>query len=154
MAMRKLMPALALAAVTCGTAAAQPGAKPVLVKSADLDAMVAKMSKGLASAQIPTGSPKTVVMIAHRDADGEPEVHTKLADELIVRSGHARIRIGGTVSGQHRTAPNEFRGGTITGGQVYDLHPGDALWIPIGQPHQMLVAKGEQVTYTAAKFPG
>ncbi|MGZ3275179.1 MAG: hypothetical protein ACXU82_18190 [Caulobacteraceae bacterium] len=153
MAVSKLV--LALGAALVATAAmAQSGAKPVLVKSKDIDAMVAKTKDGLASAQMPTSNPNHVTMIAHREADGEVEVHTKLADEIIVRTGHARIKVGGTVSGQRQTAPNEFRGGTITGGEVFDLSPGDALYVPVGQPHQMLVKKGEQITYTAAKFPG
>jgi mannose-6-phosphate isomerase-like protein (cupin superfamily) len=142
------------AALVATVAMAQPSAKPMFVKSKDLDAMVAKTKDGLASAKLPTGSPDHVVMIAHRTADGEVEVHTKLADEIIVRSGHARIKVGGKVSAQRETAPNEFRGGTITGGQVFDLSPGDAIWIPVGQPHQVLVPKGGQITYTAAKFPG
>ncbi|MGZ3364404.1 MAG: hypothetical protein ACXWKY_06805 [Caulobacteraceae bacterium] len=153
MAVSKLV--LALGAALVATAAmAQSGAKPVLVKSKDIDAMVAKTKDGLASAQMPTSNPNHVTMIAHREADGEVEVHTKLADEIIVRTGHARIKVGGTVSGQRQTAPNEFRGGTITGGEVFDLSPGDELYVPVGQPHQMLVKKGEQITYTAAKFPG
>jgi mannose-6-phosphate isomerase-like protein (cupin superfamily) len=146
---------LALGAALAATAAlAQPGAKPILVKSKDLDAMVAKMDKGLASAQLPTGNPAHIFVVAHRDADGEVEVHTKLADEIVVRKGHAHIRVGGTVAGQRQTAPEEFRGGKITGGEVFDLNPGDAIYIPVGQPHQMLVTKGEEITYTAAKWPG
>jgi mannose-6-phosphate isomerase-like protein (cupin superfamily) len=137
-----------------GVALAQPTAKPIYVPAKDLDAMVAKTRDGLASAKVPTGSPEHVVMIAHRTADGEVEVHTKLADEIIVRSGHAQIKVGGAVSAQRQTAPDEFRGGTITGGAVFDLSPGDAIWIPVGQPHQVLVPKGGQITYTAAKFPG
>jgi mannose-6-phosphate isomerase-like protein (cupin superfamily) len=42
----------------------------------------------------------------------------------------------------------------MTGGQLFDLSPGDAIWIPVGQPHQVLVPKGGEITYTAAKFPG
>jgi mannose-6-phosphate isomerase-like protein (cupin superfamily) len=94
------------------------------------------------------------MMLAHRTGDGEVEVHTKLADEIVVRSGHARIKVGGKVSGQRQTAPNEFRGGTITGGEVFDLAPGDAIYVPVGQPHQVLVPKGGQITYIAAKYPG
>jgi mannose-6-phosphate isomerase-like protein (cupin superfamily) len=150
----KVTLAIIAALSIAGAAAAQPGAKPVLVKSRDLEAMVAKMTNGLGSAQIPTSNPGHITMIAHRDADGEPEVHTTLADEIIIRSGHARIRIGGAVTGQRNTAPDEFRGGTITGGEVYDLQAGDAIYVPVGQPHQMLVTNGEQVIYTAAKFPG
>ena len=153
MAVAKLV--LALGAASVATAAmTQPNAKPMYVKAKDLDAMVAKTKDGLASAKLPTGNPNHVVMIAHREADGEVEVHTKLADEIIVRSGHAKIHVGGEVTGQRETAPNEFRGGTMTGGQTFDLSPGDAIWIPVGQPHQVLVPKGGQITYTAAKFPG
>ncbi|MEI9889279.1 MAG: hypothetical protein WDN45_00295 [Caulobacteraceae bacterium] len=126
----------------------------MLVKSKDLDAMVAKLTDGVASAAIPTSNPNHITMMAHREADGEVEVHGKLADQIIVRTGHGTIRVGGAVSGQRQTAPDEFRGGTIAGGQLFDLNPGDALYIPVGQPHQMLVKKGEQITYTAAKFPG
>jgi mannose-6-phosphate isomerase-like protein (cupin superfamily) len=128
--------------------------KPVYVASKDIDALVAKTKDGIASAQMPTSNPNHITMIAHREADGEVEVHTKLADEIIVRTGHARIKVGGKVSAQRQTAPNEFRGGTITGGQVFDLKPGDAIYVPVGVPHQMLIKKGEQITYTAAKFPG
>jgi mannose-6-phosphate isomerase-like protein (cupin superfamily) len=149
----KLILALGVASVA-SVAVAQTAAKPILVKSKDLDAMVAKTKDGLVGVPIPTGSPDHVVMIARRDADGEVEVHTKLADEIIVRAGHAKIRVGGTVTGQRQTAPNEFRGGTMTGGEIFDLAPGDALYVPVGQPHQVLVPKGGQITYTAAKFPG
>jgi mannose-6-phosphate isomerase-like protein (cupin superfamily) len=154
MAVAKLVLAIGLTLAIGGAALAQPNVKPIYVPAKDLDAMVAKTKDGLASAKLPTGSPDHVVMIAHRTGDGEVEVHTKLADEIIVRSGHAQIKVGGKVSAQRQTAPNEFRGGTITGGQVFDLNPGDAIWIPVGQPHQVLVPKGGQITYTAAKFPG
>lgn len=150
----KAAPILGAVLMAAGAAAAQPAGKPIYVPSKALDAMVAKTKNGLATAQLPTGTPSAVVMLAHRTADGEVEVHTRLADEIIVRSGHAKIRVGGTVSGQRQTAPGEFRGGTMTGGQVFDLSPGDAIYIPVGQPHQVLVSKGGEITYTAAKFPG
>ena len=150
----KLALAMGVALGVGGAALAQPDAKPIYVPAKDLDAMVAKTKDGLASAKVPTGSPDHVVMIAHRTQDGEVELHAKLADEIIVRSGHARIQVGGKVTGQRQTAPDEFRGGTMTGGEVFDLSPGDAIWIPVGQPHQVLVPKGGQITYTAAKFPG
>ncbi len=154
MAAAKLVLAFGATFILAGAAWGQGAEKPVLVKSKDLDAMVAKTTNGVGSAQIPTSRPDHITMIAHRDADGEVEVHRKLADEIIVRTGRAQIRVGGTVAGQRQTAPDEFRGGTITGGEVFDLSPGDAIYIPVGQPHQVLVPKGGQITYTAAKFPG
>lgn len=137
-----------------GAALAQPSPEtPKFVSARDLNALVAKMDNGLASAPVPTGAGATVLM-AHRDRDGEVEVHRKLADELIMREGHARIRVGGTASGQRQTAPDEFRGGTQTGGMVYDLNPGDVIYIPVGAPHRMLVAPGTTITYMAVKFAG
>ena len=137
-----------------GAAGAQTSAGgPIHVPSKDVEAMVAKPVKGLASAQIPAG-PGVVVMIARRDGDGEVEVHKALADEMMVREGHARIRVGGAVTGQRQSAPGEFRGGTLAGGAVYDMSAGDVLFIPVGAPHQMLVKAGEHIVYLTAKFPG
>jgi len=153
MAVTKLVLAIG-AALVASAAIAQPAPHAIYVSSKALEAMVAKTKNGLASAQLPTGSPAHVMMLAHRTADGEVEVHTKLADEIVVRSGHARIKVGGKVTGQRQTAPGEFRGGQVTGGEVFDLMTGDAIYIPVGQPHQVLVRKGEQITYVAAKYPG
>jgi mannose-6-phosphate isomerase-like protein (cupin superfamily) len=149
----KLALGLGAAFALGGAALAQPNAKPIHVPSKDLDAMVAKTKDGLATAKVPSGSNVTV-LLAHRKVDGEVEVHKTLSDEIVVRSGHAKIRIGGTVTGQRQTAPNEFRGGTMTGGQMFDLNPGDAVYVPVGQPHQVLVPKGGDIVYVAAKYPG
>ena len=154
MTIRTLIPALSGALILAGaTAAAAANDTPVRVPSKAVDALVAKTRDGLATATIPSGSNVTV-LLAHRKVDGEVEVHKKLSDEIIVRSGHASIRIGGTVSGQRQTAPGEFRGGTMTGGQTFELNPGDAVYVPVGQPHQVLVPKGGDIVYFAAKYPG
>jgi mannose-6-phosphate isomerase-like protein (cupin superfamily) len=144
--------ALALMALG-GAAAAQGPAQPRFVAAKDLDALAGKMTDGLASAPVPAG-PNVTALMVRRDRDGEVEVHTKLADELIMREGHARIRVGGTVTGQRQTAPDEFRGGTLTGGTVYDFNPGDVIYIPVGVPHQMLTPAGTAITYMAFKFQG
>ena len=144
---------IALAAWLGAAALAQAADQPHLFTAKELDALAATRTAAQPSAPVPTG-PAATVLIARRTADGEVEVHTKLADELIMREGHARIRVGGTAAGQRQTAPDEFRGGTITGGTVYDLSPGDVIYIPVGMPHQMLVAPGGSITYLATKFPG
>ncbi len=145
--------AAAVAMALGGAAAAQGPEQLRFVSAKELNALVAKITGGLASTPVPTGANATVLMTA-RDRDGEVEVHTKLADELIMREGHARLRVGGTVTGQRQTAANEFRGGTLTGDKVYDFNPGDVIYIPVGMPHQMLVPSGTTVTYMAFKFPG
>jgi mannose-6-phosphate isomerase-like protein (cupin superfamily) len=121
------------------------------VSAAELKAKVMTLSDGLAIFAVPTG-PGATVLTVHRDRDGEVEVHTRLNDEFVAQGGHARVRVGGTVEGNGETAPGEWRGGKMTGGRVYDLSPGDVLWIPAGAPHQMLVPKGGSFHYLAFKF--
>jgi mannose-6-phosphate isomerase-like protein (cupin superfamily) len=91
------------------------------------------------------------VLAARRLKAGEVEVHDHLNDEFVVQSGHAVVRVGGRVSGNHQTAPGEWRGGAITGGHSYQLAPGDVLWIPAGSPHQV-TPKGGAFRYLAFKF--
>jgi mannose-6-phosphate isomerase-like protein (cupin superfamily) len=92
-----------------------------------------------------------LTMLAHRDGDGEVEVHDKMADVFYVISGEATLVVGGTVVGGHTTAPGETRGTSITGGQKKMLAAGDAVHIPAKVPHQMMVAKGKKITYFVVK---
>jgi mannose-6-phosphate isomerase-like protein (cupin superfamily) len=131
-------------------AAAQSGGEAVYVPAAKLTAMVAKTKDGSVSATVPTG-PGTTLLTAHRDADGLVEVHTKLNDEIVVRSGQATFLVGGKVEGDKETAPGEWRGGKISGGHAYAMGPGDVLWIPAGAPHQVVSPKGD-FYYLAFKF--
>jgi len=139
-----------LAAGVAASAAAQAPDEGRYVSAAELKAMVAKTANGLAIASIPTG-PGATVLVARRDKEGEVEVHDHLNDEFVVQSGHATVKVGGKLTGQHQTAPGEWRGGTIAGGHSYQLAPGDVLWIPAGAPHQV-TPKGGAFSYLAVKF--
>jgi mannose-6-phosphate isomerase-like protein (cupin superfamily) len=134
-----------------GVAAAQAPGEGTYVAAAQLRANVAKTTDGLATFTVPTG-PGATVLIAHREKDGEVEVHTRLNDEFVAHDGHAGVRVGGKVEGNRQTGPDEWRGGVITGGRTYQLSPGDVLWIPAGSPHQVLVPKGGSFSYLAFKF--
>jgi mannose-6-phosphate isomerase-like protein (cupin superfamily) len=90
-------------------------------------------------------------MLAHREGDGEVEVHDKMADVFYVVSGEASLIVGGTVVGGHPTTPGEIRGTSITGGGKKMLGAGDAVHIPAKVPHQMLVANGKKITYFVVK---
>lgn len=136
---------------SAGAATAQTG-EGIYASAGQITAMVAKTTEGVATAQVPTGA-GTTMLAAHRTADGQVEVHTKLNDEFVVRSGHATVLVGGKVEGNKETAPGEWRGGTVTGAHAYTLGPGDVLWIPAGAPHQTLVPKGTSFSYFAFKFP-
>ena len=140
--------AAAIAGLATGARAADQAHR---VTDAEITATVATLKDGLATAPLPTG-PGAVVLAARRDRDGEVEVHEPLNDELVGRSGHAVFRVGGTVAGNRQTAAGEWRGGVITGGDLYRLGPGDVLWIPAGMPHQALVGSGGSFSYLAVKF--
>ena len=90
-------------------------------------------------------------MLAHREGDGEVDVHDKMADVFFVESGEATLILGGTVVGGHPTTPGETRGTSITGGVTKTIGAGDAVHIPAKVPHQMMVSKGKKVTYFVVK---
>jgi mannose-6-phosphate isomerase-like protein (cupin superfamily) len=147
--MKKLLPLLMLPIF-----AADP-AGVVVWKASALKAketeLIGKMSdKKMASESLATfGNHST--MLAHREGDGEVEVHEKMADVFFIESGDATLIVGGTVVGGHPTAPGEIRGASITGGEKKTLGAGDAVHIPAKVPHQMLVANGKKVTYFVVK---
>jgi len=142
--------ALTTGLVLAGSAAAQTG-DGVYVPAAKIAASVATTKDGAATAPVPAG-PGTTILAAHRDADGQVEVHVKLNDEIVVQSGRATFLVGGKVEGNKETAPGEWRGGKISGAKAYAMGPGDVLWIPAGAPHQALVPKGGDFRYLAFKF--
>ena len=142
---------LALTVGLAGAVGARAADEPHHVAAAELRAMVATTKDGVVTAPVPTG-PGATVLMARRDRDGEVEVHERLNDEFVVQSGHAVVRVGGPVSGNRQTAPGEWRGGTMSDGSFYRLSPGDVLWIPAGQPHQVLVGKGAPFSYLAFKY--
>ena len=121
------------------------------LSSAELAKLVAKTTDGLASTPLALGAKGPLVIAAHRTQSGEAEIHDGLNDVFVVHSGQASVRVGGTVEGQRLTTPGEWRGGKITGGQTFELSVGDVLWIPAGQPHQVIVPTGGDFIYMAFK---
>lgn len=80
------------------------------------------------------------VLVAGRNGPGEVEVHEHWIDYMVIQQGEAEFTCGGTASGMRDTGPGERRGGTIAGGTVVTLKPGDFVVVPAGQPH-LTVAK-------------
>ena len=146
--MRTALPFLAVASFAVPAAAQD---QPHYVSAKDLASKVAKTTNGSVNYAIPTG-PGAQVLIVRRDGPGEVEVHAKLADEFVVQGGTATVLVGGRAEGGRETAPNERRGGEIVGGTRYPVAPGDVLWIPAGQPHQVIVPAGGSFTYIVAKY--
>jgi mannose-6-phosphate isomerase-like protein (cupin superfamily) len=127
-------------------------AKTQLFSAAQLKALVAHPVGGIAANQFLNG-PGSNVYIILRDAPAEAEVHMAFNDIYVVKSGHAKITIGGTVTGNRETAPTEWRGGDISGGTDYSLAPGDVLFIPAGVPHKTMVSSKDALTYVLVKTP-
>lgn len=90
-------------------------------------------------------------LIAHRQADGEAELHETQADVFVVQDGAATLVLGGEVVNGKTTAPGEIRGPSIKGGQKHAISPGDIVHIPAKTPHQLLVPAGKQFTYFVIK---
>jgi mannose-6-phosphate isomerase-like protein (cupin superfamily) len=120
--------------------------------AAQLDALVSHSVAGMAANQFLHG-PGSTVYIIRRDKTGETEVHMAFNDIYVVKSGHAKITVGGQVSGNRETFPTEWLGGEISGGTDYDLAAGDVLFIPAGTPHKTFVSPKASLTYVLVKTP-
>ena len=68
--------------------------------------------------------------IAFRNGSGEAELHEKLADLIIVRSGQGAVLVGGKMIDGKPTGPGEVRGRAIEGGKKYPIAAGDTLYVP------------------------
>jgi mannose-6-phosphate isomerase-like protein (cupin superfamily) len=149
--MRKLLPLLILIPLF----AAGPSGNVTVWKASDLKAkekeLVGKMSDKKMASEVLENYGNHNTMMAHREGDGEVEVHDKMADVFFMISGDATLIVGGTVVGGHPTTPGEIRGTSITGGEKKALGAGDVVHIPAKIPHQMMVANGKKVTYFVVK---
>lgn len=90
------------------------------------------------------------VLIAGRTGPGEVEVHEHWIDYMAIQQGEAEFTFGGTATGMRDTGPGEKRGGTISGGTVVTIKPGDFIVVPAGQPHLTMVKPGS--TFRAIVF--
>jgi mannose-6-phosphate isomerase-like protein (cupin superfamily) len=98
--------------------------------------------------------PNELFMLAHREADGQPELHETQADVFIVESGSAALIVGGTLVNAETTAPHEKRNGTIQGGARQKLSAGDIVRIPANMPHQLVLDGAQEFTYLVIKIKG
>jgi len=90
--------------------------------------------------------------VAFRNGPGEPELHVKQADLLLIRSGSGAVLIGGEMVGGKPTGPDEIRGGTIKGGTKYPVAAGDTLYVPANTVHQFVMEPGQSFTAMVIKI--
>jgi mannose-6-phosphate isomerase-like protein (cupin superfamily) len=149
--MKSIAALLGTAALLC---AAEPGGF-VYWSSKDLKSyeqkLKPKMNERKAGSEQLGAWGNHTAMVAHREGDGEAEVHETMADIFVVQSGDATLIVGGQVVGGKTTAPNEIRAPKINGGERRKLMAGDIVHIPVKAPHQLLIEKGKQFTYFVIK---
>jgi mannose-6-phosphate isomerase-like protein (cupin superfamily) len=145
----------------CMTAAALPAGPSKGFEhftGADLQGFAKKLSPKMSAQKVATQSLGVFgnhsFLIAHREGNGEAELHETQNDVMVVESGEATLVVGGTVVEGRTTAPNEVRGPSIRGGEKVALAAGDVVHIPIGIAHQMLIENGKQITYFVVKIDG
>ncbi|HEY4816209.1 MAG TPA: cupin domain-containing protein [Candidatus Acidoferrum sp.] len=98
--------------------------------------------------------PNDLFLLAHREADGQPEWHETQVDVFVVQSGSATLLVGGTMVGAETTEPHEKRNGTIQGGVRRKMSAGDIIRIPAKTPHQVLLDGSPEFTYFVVKVKG
>jgi len=90
--------------------------------------------------------------VAFRNGPGEPELHVKLADLMLIRSGEGSVLIGGKMIDGKPTAADEVRGKSIEGATKYPIAAGDILYIPANTVHQFQVEPGKSWTAMVIKI--
>src|SRR5450755_805162 len=130
----------------CMTAAALPAGPSKGFEhftGADLQGFAKKLSPKMSAQKVATQSLGVFgnhsFLVAHREGNGEAELHETQNDVMVIESGEATLVVGGTVVDPKTTAPHEIRGPSIKGGEKKSLAAGDVIHIPIKVPHQMFV---------------
>ena len=137
-------------------AAALPAGDPAgfkVWKAAELKTIDQQLAGKLNPQKVATEAMGTfgnhLFMLAHREGNGEAELHEKVADVFVAQSGDATVIVGGSMVDGKTTAPGEVRGPSIKGGVSKKLAPGDVVHIPANTPHQLMVEK--RFTYLVVK---
>ena len=97
-----------------------------------------------------------LVRLIHRDANGAPELHSRLVDLWVVVSGEGTLVVGGKIVNPRQlgnNGPNELTGDGIEGGERHAAAAGDVFHIPAGIPHAILVPAGKEITYMRVAIP-
>lgn len=88
-----------------------------------------------------------MVHASRRDKSGMSEVHELDTDIIYVVDGTATFVTGGKSLDTKQTAPNEFRGSMIEGGETRNLKKGDVVIVPKNTPHWFKQVSGTFLYY-------
>ena len=141
-------------ALAVGMIAADPDGLG-LWKNAELKAAGKKLAPKIDQNKVATETLATygnhLFMVAHREGNGQAELHETQADVIVIESGEGSLVVGGTVVDPKTVSPHEVRGPSIKDGVTKQVAPGDVLHIAAKTPHQVMVPAGKQITYFVVK---
>ncbi len=100
----------------------------------DAETVKAAFSKGAVLEDGSNGE-NYMVHASRREKSGMSEVHELDTDIIYVLDGTSVFVTGGKSIDAKMTAPNEFRGSMIEGGETRNLKKGDVVIVPKGVPH-------------------
>ena len=83
--------------------------------------------------------------------NADAEVHDASDDVYYVLEGEAMLTLGGKLAEPKESAPGEWKGRTIAGGQTMTIRKGDLVVVPRGTPHQRNSVKGKEFSMILIK---
>lgn len=147
-----LLASCSIAAAAASLYAADP-AQPLFWSASKLkDVDKSAFSKLNAERHLGTERLLDSMFVAYRNGNGEAELHEKLADLLIIRSGEGVVLVGGKMIDGKPSGQDEVRGKSIEGGTRYPIAAGDVLYVPANTVHQFIVEPGKGFTAMVVKI--
>lgn len=127
-------------------AAVLSGSNALPVSFYDAATVNAAFAKGAVLEDASNGE-NYMVHASRREKPGMVEVHELDTDIIYVLEGTATFVTGGKSVDSKQTAPNEFRGVSIEGGETRNIKKGDVLIVPKGTPHWFKEVGGPLLYY-------
>lgn len=138
--------AAAATLLLCGAASMGSGV-PASVQYIGHEKVMQVMAKGG-----PIVNDPGLIVLAQRRAAGPAEYHDKTNHVFIMEEGEATLIVGGTPVDAKRTAPDQMRAPTTTGGTTYHLSKGDVITIPAKTWHWFKEVPSKTVAYYAVNI--
>ena len=91
-------------------------------------------------------------VLAQRREAGPAEYHDINNHVFIFVEGEATFVVGGTMVDPKRTAPNQMRAPSVTGGTTYHVSKGDVITIPAKTPHWFKEVPSKTIAYYAVNI--
>ena len=144
---------VAVLSISFASAAEAPGVKSWTASELkDFEkSLAAKMNSQRIATQSLGSFENHNMLVAHRESNGQGEIHQRQADIFVVQTGEAVVLVGGELVGGKQVRPHELLGPSVRGGVEKKLKAGDVIHIPARTAHQMFVQSGQQITYLVVK---